>query len=593
VEGEVWSVHVAPAETAEQAWEVTVGEANALRAAGNEATPAVRNDHEFYALDTVLHGAGISALPILHLGRRSLIESRDDKQAEHLQQYLAQIVGHVEARQHAAFLKFIAPAAPAETTAEKPTEPPPIRRESSSAAPTIVSTPVVACKRPDDAPAEPTCSKVKLSWTDEKGEHECELPVLSPSHGMGNRVIDVGKLGALTGFFTHDPGFTSTSSCQSAITYIDGEKGVLLHRGYAIADLARGCSFPEVAYLLIEGELPTATEAARFEAELKKQWMVHEKLVQFFNGFKSDAHPMAIMVGVVGALSAFYPEAQDIQSASGRRLSAIRLIAKIPTIAAITYKTSVGQPVVYPRESLSFATNFLHMMFATPCAPYEVHPVHAAALETILVLHADHEQNASTSTVRIASSSQANPFACIAAGIASLWGPAHGGANEAVLRMLDEIGTADRIPLYLAKAKDKSDPFRLMGFGHRVYKNFDPRAQLMRGICADVLSTLPTPSAQLELAQKLEAAALADEYFVQRKLYPNVDFYSGIVLAAIGIPRDMFTVIFAVARCVGWLAQWNESFADAQHRISRPRQLYVGAAQREFVPKGARGNGGE
>jgi len=296
-------------------------------------------------------------------------------------------------------------------------------------------------------------------------------------------------------------------------------------------------------------------------------------------------------VGVVGALSAFYPDSTNIHEAKARRLSAIRLIAKLPTIAAITYKTCVGEPVVYPNNALPFAANFLNMMFATPCAPYEVDPVHAKALETIFILHADHEQNASTSTVRIASSSQANPFACVAAGIASLWGPAHGGANEAVLQMLDEIGTAERIPLFLAKAKDKSDPFRLMGFGHRVYKNFDPRATLMRSVCADVLATLPTKSPQLELAQKLEAAALADEYFVQRKLYPNVDFYSGIVLSAIGIPRDMFTVIFAVARCVGWLAQWNESFADAQHRISRPRQLYVGKAQRAFLPKEARGSG--
>jgi len=407
---------------------------------------------------------------------------------------------------------------------------------------------------------------------------------------MGQRVIDVQKLGGL-GFFTHDPGFTSTSSCLSAITYIDGDRGVLLHRGYRINDLASQCSFPEVAYLLIEGELPSARALALFEAELQAHSMVHEKLVHFFGGFKSDAHPMAVMVGVVGALSAFYPDSADIRLASQRRLSAIRLIAKLPTIAAITYKTCVGEPVNYPNHSLPFAANFLHMMFATPCTPYVVNAVHAKALETIFILHADHEQNASTSTVRIASSSQANPFACIAAGIASLWGPAHGGANEAVLRMLDEIGSAEHIPTYLAKAKDKADPFRLMGFGHRVYKNYDPRATLMRGICADVLATLPKPSPLLELAQKLEQAALADEYFVKRKLYPNVDFYSGIVLSAIGIPRDMFTVIFAVARCAGWLAQGNESFADSQQRISRPRQLYVGVKERAFVPRAARGDG--
>jgi len=384
-----------------------------------------------------------------------------------------------------------------------------------------------------------------------------------------------------------DPGFTSTSSCVSAITFIDGDAGILLHRGYRISDLAERCSFPEVAYLLIEGELPTTSELRKFEAELKLHWMVHERLIAFFQGFKSDAHPMAIMVGVVGALSAFYPDSADINDARQRRLSAIRLIAKVPTIAAILYKHTIGEPVVYPTSSLPFAHNLLRMLFATPCEEYVVNPVHAQALETILILHADHEQNASTSTVRIASSSQANPFACIAAGIASLWGPAHGGANEAVLRMLDEIGTPDRIPLFLARAKDKSDPFRLMGFGHRVYKNFDPRAKLMQGIAERVLATVES-TPQLELARQLEAAARRDEYFVKRKLYPNVDFYSGIVLRAIGIPVSMFTVMFAVARSVGWLAQWNESFADAQQRISRPRQLYVGVPMREFVERDAR-----
>lgn len=427
------------------------------------------------------------------------------------------------------------------------------------------------------------CTRVKLSWSDEEGDHEVELPVLTPAHSMGKKVIDVRSLGAKTPFFTHDPGFLSTSSCASAITYIDGDAGVLLHRGYPIGALAKSCSFPEVAYLLIEGELPSASSLASFERELKRNALVHEKLKTFFQGFKSDAHPMAIMVGVTGALSAFYPEAMDIGSPSQRRASALHLIAKMPTIAAISYKTAIGEPPVYPRTDLSFAANFLNMMFATPCEPYEVHPVHARALETIFVLHADHEQNASTSTVRIASSSQANPFACIAAGIACLWGPAHGGANEAVLRMLKEIGTAENIPKYIAKAKDKSDPFRLMGFGHRVYRNHDPRATLMRQVCQDVLATVPhTPD--LELAQRLEQAALQDEYFISRKLYPNVDFYSGIVLRALGIPTDMFTVIFAVSRTVGWLAQWNESFADQGQRISRPRQLYTGQATREFVP---------
>jgi len=433
---------------------------------------------------------------------------------------------------------------------------------------------------------------VTISWEDADGAHSAELPVLHPAHDMGNRVIDVSALAAKTGFFTHDPGFTSTSSCMSAITYIDGANGVLLHRGYPIEQLARTCSFPEVVFLLVEGELPDALELLAFERELKMHWMVHEKLSQFYQGFKSDAHPMAIMVGVVGALSAFYPEAMCIHEASARRTSAVKLIAKMPTIAALAYKTAIGQPVVYPRNHLSWAANFLHMMFATPCEEYHVNPVHAAALETIFILHADHEQNASTSTVRIASSSQANPFACIAAGIASLWGPAHGGANEAVLRMLEEIETVERIPLFLAKAKDKADPFRLMGFGHRVYKNFDPRATLMRQVCADVLSTVDTRlNVKLQLAQELERAALTDEYFVKRKLYPNVDFYSGIVLTAIGIPVNMFTVIFSISRVAGWLAQWNESFADAQQRISRPRQLYAGAARRDFVPMAQREGG--
>jgi len=598
VDAEVWSVHVAPAKK-DKKWLVRVSEQ------GKDVPGVLRTESDFTALHESLQTAAATfsaPLPLLHVRRSLLGSSFGSKQAEDLQRYLAELVRHPEARKQAAFTTFVgrttaapaAPPAPDEATSEAVS--------GKMAPPTLVKTPSMSrnvkaegggsMPSPADLPApmrQPTCTTVKLSWTDENGDHECELPVLPPTQGMGNRVIDVRTLGAKTGFFTHDPGFTSTSSCLSAITYIDGDKGVLLHRGYAIADLAAKCSFPEVAYLLIEGELPSAPELATFTAELQTHQMVHAKLVKFFDGFKSDAHPMAIMVGVVGALSAFYPDSSDISNASQRRLSAIRLVAKLPTIAAITHKTSVGQPVVYPQNHLSFAANFLHMMFATPCEPYVVNPIHATALETIFILHADHEQNASTSTVRIASSSQANPFACIAAGIASLWGPAHGGANEACLRMLDEIGTADRIPLFLAKAKDKSDPFRLMGFGHRVYKNYDPRASLMRGVCADVLATLPNKTPLLDLAEQLEAAALQDEYFVARKLYPNVDFYSGIVLSALGIPRDMFTVIFAVARCSGWLAQWNESFAEKDQRISRPRQLYVGVPQREFVPLGARG----
>ena len=590
LDGTPYSVHVVPARNApghvesNVSWEVTVAEVGAT------AHAVVRSDREFLALHRELEAAaGKFSEPLarLHL-RRSLLEVSAEREASNLQRWLASVVMHSEARHEAAFTSFISSAEeplPIEFTEST------LRRE-----PTLVRAPSTTNNAAlEAAPAKQVCKRVKLSWTDEGGDHEVELPVLTPTAAsaagapMGHRVIDVRTLGAQAGFFTHDPGFTSTSSCVSSITFIDGDRGVLLHRGYAINDLAARCSFPEVAYLLVDGELPTGTELATFDAELKRHWMVHEKLIAFYQGFKSDAHPMAIMVGVVGALSAFYPDSCDVHDAAQRRLSAIRLIAKMPTIAAICYKTCTGEPVVYPSNTLPFAANFLRMMFATPCETYTVDPVHARALETIFILHADHEQNASTSTVRIASSSQTNPFACIAAGIASLWGPAHGGANEAVLRMLDEIGTAERIPLFLAKAKDKADPFRLMGFGHRVYKNHDPRATLMRGVCQEVLATLAKKSPQLELAQQLEAAALADEYFVKRKLYPNVDFYSGIVLSALGIPRDMFTVIFAVARCVGWLAQWNESFADAQqHRISRPRQLYVGAPPRDFVPREAR-----
>ena len=377
-------------------------------------------------------------------------------------------------------------------------------------------------------PLSTAAKSVKLSWTDGAGDHSVDLPVLEPPSGLGASVIDVRALHAKTGFFTHDPGFTSTSSCESAVTYLDGDNGVLLHRGYPIEDIAEKCNFDETTYLLMQGELPTEAQLKDWQHQLRHHSMLHEKMINFYSGFKSDAHPMAIMVSVVGALSAFYKDSVNIHDAGERRLSAIRMIAKMPTIAALAYKTAVGQPCVYPDNSRSFANNFLRMMFATPCEPYEPNPVHAKALEAILVLHADHEQNASTSTVRIASSSQANPFACIAAGIASLWGPAHGGANEAVLRMLAEIGSRDNIPEFIARAKDKNDPFRLMGFGHRVYKNYDPRAKLLRKMCHDVLATMNVEDhPDLLLAQELEQLALQDEYFVKRNLYPNVDFYSG------------------------------------------------------------------
>lgn len=606
-DSDIFHVHVTPYHGDAGYWEVVVQPETA-----QVFVPVLRSDRQFAMLHQALQQAQATfSVPLPHLPLSSSLLSSSTSsaptgaaqaQAENLQAYLSLLTAHPEAAQLDSFVNFIstgpgdasesapvrrvppAPPLPSAMVASSSTSSALPRQSSWARVPTLVR---AAAQQLNAAGAEKppaTCTRVKVSWIDEDGEHEHELPVLTPSGDMGARVIDIRALGAKTGFFTHDPGFTSTSSCASAITFIDGEKGVLLHRGYPIEQLARACSFPEVAYLLVEGELPSSSELAAFEKELKSHRMVHTKLITFFEGFKSDAHPMAIMVGVCGALSAFYPDSMKIHESEQRRLSAIRLIAKMPTIAAICYKTCIGEPVVYPQDSLSWAENFLYMMFSTPCAPYTVNPTHAKALETIFILHADHEQNASTSTVRIASSSQANPFACIAAGIASLWGPAHGGANEAVLRMLDEIGTPDRIPLFLAKAKDKNDPFRLMGFGHRVYKNFDPRAHLMRSICADVLASVDMKGApELELASQLEKAALADDYFAARKLYPNVDFYSGIVLRALGIPRDMFTVIFAVARCAGWVAQWHESFADAQLRISRPRQLYVGVPQRDIV----------
>ncbi|MEO0393973.1 MAG: citrate synthase [Pseudomonadota bacterium] len=404
-------------------------------------------------------------------------------------------------------------------------------------------------------------------------------------HGtLGPSVIDIRKLYADTDLFTFDPGFTSTASCESKITFIDGDKGVLLHGGYPIEQLADKASFLEVCYLLLEGELPNEAQNAEFTHHITYHTMVHEQLNYFFRGFRRDAHPMAVMCGVVGALSAFYHDSLDIRDPQQRMISAHRLIAKMPTLAAMTYKYNLGQPFVYPRNDLDYSENFLHMMFSVPAEDYKVNPVLANAMNKILILHADHEQNASTSTVRLAGSSGANPFAVIAAGIASLWGPAHGGANEAVLKMLQEIGSKDRIPEFIKRAKDKDDPFRLMGFGHRVYKNFDPRAKVMRQSCHEVLDELGIRDEPLlELAMELERIALEDEYFVEKKLYPNVDFYSGIILKAMGIPVSMFTVLFAVARTVGWVAQWKEMIEDPGQRIGRPRQLYTGYAERSFV----------
>jgi citrate synthase len=402
---------------------------------------------------------------------------------------------------------------------------------------------------------------------------------------VGPKVIDVRKLYNETGYFTYDPGYTSTGSCQSKITYIDGEAGVLMHRGYTIEELAKNSDFMEVCYLLLKGELPTAAEKKKFTRDITLHTMVHEQIPRFLSGFRRDAHPMAVMCGVVGALSAFYHDSTDINDAHQRMIASYRLVAKMPTIAAMAYKYSVGQPFIYPRNDLDYASNFLHMMFAVPCEPYKVNPVLAKAMDRILILHADHEQNASTSTVRMAGSSGANPFACIAAGIASLWGPAHGGANEAVLKMLNQIGDKSKIPEFIQRAKDPNDTFRLMGFGHRVYKNYDPRAAVMRESCHEVLDELGIRDEPLlDLAMELEKLALHDDYFVSRKLFPNVDFYSGIILKAMNIPVSMFTVLFAVARTVGWVAQWNEMIEDPEQKIGRPRQLYTGATKRPYVP---------
>jgi citrate synthase len=402
---------------------------------------------------------------------------------------------------------------------------------------------------------------------------------------IGPDVVDIGKFYGQTGMFTYDPGFTSTASCESKITYIDGDEGVLLYRGYPIEQLAEHGDFLESCYLLLHGELPTAAQKAEFDHNVTQHTMLHEQMMRFFQGYRRDAHPMAVMVGSVGALSAFYHDTTDITDAAQREGATIRLIAKMPTLAAMAYKYSIGQPFVYPKNDLDYTSNFLRMCFAVPCEEYKANPVLARAMDRIFTLHADHEQNASTSTVRLAGSSGANPYACIAAGIACLWGPAHGGANEAALKMLNEIGRVERIPEYVKRAKDKNDPFRLMGFGHRVYKNYDPRAKIMQKTCHEVLKELGVKDDHLlEVAIELERIALSDEYFVEKKLYPNIDFYSGITLKAMGFPTSMFTVLFALARTVGWIAQWKEMIEEPTQRIGRPRQLYTGPTKRDYVP---------
>ena len=418
------------------------------------------------------------------------------------------------------------------------------------------------------------------------GNEQHDLAVLEGT--VGPDVVDIRKFYGDTGMFTYDPGFTSTASCESSLTYIDGEEGVLLHRGYPIGQLAEQSSFMEVSYLLLNGELPTQAELDDFSRTITHHTMLHEQLATFYRGFRRDAHPMAIMCGVVGALSAFYHDSTDISDPQLRKIASHRLIAKMPTIAAMAYKYSVGQPFQYPDNGLSYTGNFLKMTFGVPAEPYEVLPAVEKAMDRIFILHADHEQNASTSTVRLAGSSGANPFACIAAGIACLWGPAHGGANEAALNMLREIGTPDKIRHYIERAKDKNDPFRLMGFGHRVYKNYDPRATVMQKTVREVFDALKVNDPLFETALQLEEIALNDDYFIEKKLFPNVDFYSGIILSAIGFPTTMFTVLFALARTVGWVAQWNEMISDPGQKIGRPRQLYTGPPQRDYVPVGER-----
>ena len=422
----------------------------------------------------------------------------------------------------------------------------------------------------------------KVTLTFDNGLAPIDLPILSGN--LGPDVIDIRSL-AKHGIFTYDPGFLSTASCHSEITYIDGEEGLLYYRGYPIEQLAEHCDFLEVSYLLMYGELPNAAQKQQFTENIMQHTMLHDQLNNIFRGFRRDAHPMAVMVGIVGSMSAFYHEALDIRDPKNREISACRLLAKVPTIAAWSYKYNIGEPFMYPKNRFNYAENFMHMMFATPCEEYVPNPILSKAFERILILHADHEQNASTSTVRLAGSSGANPFACVASGIASLWGPAHGGANEATLKMLEEIGDVSRIGEFIKRAKDKSDSFRLMGFGHRVYKNMDPRAAIMRQTCHQVLDELGLhDDPMFKLAIKLEQIALEDDYFVSRKLYPNVDFYSGIVMRAMGIPNSMFTAIFAMARTAGWVSQWNEMISDSESKIGRPRQLYTGQSRRDFKP---------
>jgi citrate synthase len=438
-------------------------------------------------------------------------------------------------------------------------------------------------RQPEVSQAENVMSEKLATLSFSDGRPSVDFPVLTGT--VGPEVIDVRSLYAKTGMFTYDPGFMSTASCRSSITYIDGERGILEYRGYPIEQLAEHCTFLEVAYLILNGELPNRQQLAEFVDIVTHHTMVHEQLSRFYTGFRRDAHPMAVLCGVVGALSAFYHDSIDIYDARSREISAFRLIAKLPTITAMTYKYNMGQPFMYPKNSLSYVENFLYMMFATPCEEWKPNPVLTRAMERILILHADHEQNASTSTVRLAGSTGANPFACIAAGIASLWGPAHGGANEAVLKMLDEIGDVKNIPAFIKRVKDKEGHAMLMGFGHRVYKNYDPRAKIIQQTCHEVLEELGLKDNKLfKLAMALEKVALEDEYFIKRKLYPNVDFYSGIVYKALGIPVSMFTAIFALARTVGWIAQWNELIGDPDQKIGRPRQLYTGPARRDFVP---------
>jgi len=433
-----------------------------------------------------------------------------------------------------------------------------------------------------------TSNRQTVTVTDNITNKSVDMPLLSGS--IGPQVVDIRRLYSDLGHFTFDPGYTATGSCESKITYIDGDKGELYYRGYPIEQLADKSDFTEVCYLLLYGELPTRDQKDSFVYAITHHTMVHEQLTRFFSGFRRDAHPMAVMCGVVGALSAFYHDSTDISDPRQRMVASHRLIAKMPTIAAMTFKYSLGQPFIFPKNALNYAENFLHMTFAVPCEEFKVSPVLAKAMDKIFILHADHEQNASTSTVRLAGSSGANPFACIAAGIASLWGPAHGGANEAVLKMLTEIGHKDRIPEFIKRAKNKDDSFKLMGFGHRVYKNFDPRAKVLRAACHEVLDELGVRDEPLlDIAMELETIALKDDYFIEKKLYPNVDFYSGIILKAMGFPTSMFTVLFAIARTVGWVAQWNEMIEDPNQKIGRPRQLYTGPTKRDYVAIGQRG----